>query len=112
MSDYEHHIGKITEVVIKESLELTCKEIVENNELPSYQDSYVEYLLDELYDEYLVINGKLYSVEKEAIDPYDDIQRLHKNEDGTFSFEAKFYNGGTCLSEVLEDAFNKISDKE
>jgi hypothetical protein len=30
------------------------------------------------------------------------------NEDGTITFIQQFYNGGTCLSEVIEEGIRKI----
>lgn len=33
---------------------------------------------------------------------YDDILESHTNDDNTISFFTQFYNGWTCLSEMLE----------
>lgn len=42
-------------------------------------------------------------------DEYADIIKTWKNEDGTISFVAEFYNGGTCLVEVLDDSLKKLN---
>jgi hypothetical protein len=36
---------------------------------------------------------------------------LTKNEDGTISFIGQFYNGGTCLDEMLEEALDEMKEK-
>jgi hypothetical protein len=37
-----------------------------------------------------------------------DIRTLTKNDDGTYDFVMSFYNGETCLEEMLGDAFARI----
>lgn len=37
-----------------------------------------------------------------------DIQTMTKNEDGTFDFISSFYNGGTCLAEMLSESYEKM----
>jgi hypothetical protein len=34
---------------------------------------------------------------------------MQKNEDGTITFVMQFYNGGTCLSECIEEELEKIN---
>jgi hypothetical protein len=37
------------------------------------------------------------------LDGDDDIYQITQNEDGTLSFIMRFYNGGTCLTECIEE---------
>ena len=39
----------------------------------------------------------------------DDIFKFWKNDDGSISFVAEFYNGGTCLSEIIEEGIKSIN---
>lgn len=58
---------------------------------------------------YLFINNELYLLIEHEEDEYADIIKTWKNEDGTISFVAEFYNGGTCLVEVLNDSIKKLN---
>lgn len=40
-----------------------------------------------------------------------DVSTFTKLEDGSYSFTMSFYNGGTCLPEMLSDAFRKAREK-
>lgn len=42
----------------------------------------------------------------------DDLYLTKQNSDNTISFTYSFYNGGTCLSELLEEGLNKIDKNE
>lgn len=37
-----------------------------------------------------------------------DINTMTKNEDGTFDFVTSFYNGGTCLADMLCASYEKM----
>ena len=41
----------------------------------------------------------------------DDIYQLTPNSDGTISFTMRFYNGGTCLSECIEEGLEQLKKK-
>jgi hypothetical protein len=112
MSDYEQHIGKLKEIEIEESLETTCKEIMENKELPSYCSSYKEFLFDEKYDDYIVADDKLYKVvESQDIESYDDIMYAEENNDGTISFVVRYYNGGSGFGDAIGEALKNLEVK-
>jgi len=111
MSYTEHIKGKMREIPIIKSYEETCKNIYEaetgSDKLPSWCMGYDEYLYEEC-PEYLLLKGRIFKIiEKEDIDPDTDFTNLTENEDGTISFETRFYNGGTCLSEVLESGIKR-----
>ena len=115
MSYTEYHIGKIKPINITgEELENYCKQILlehsyisENSpEKDEFYNSYAELLVDELGDEYMYLNGILYKIiEDKEVD--DDVVNITRNEDGTINYVATFYNGGTCLTEVLESVLKK-----
>jgi hypothetical protein len=47
----------------------------------------------------------------EDLDPYDTIEVLNEQSDGTYTFEMRWYNGGGSLGELLEDNLTKIVRK-
>lgn len=60
-----------------------------------------------LEDVYYIVGNKVYEdIDHVELDEYgfDDFK---KNEDGTISYLTMFYNGGTCLSEVIESGLKK-----
>jgi len=58
----------------------------------------------DLEETHLIIEDKLYKIEAEKLDPYDEITLAHKNIDGSINFFVQFYNGSGDLSEALETA--------
>lgn len=108
MSYDEKHFGKIRLLTLADgqSTNDLCKELCEKNnyEFSSYHDDYIECLKDNGYEKYLVTENGIYEIfehKEVSDDPY--VQKLIPLGDGTFEFVATFYNGGTCLSEILED---------
>lgn len=61
-----------------------------------------------LKDVYYIVGKKVY----EDIDhvEFDEcgFNDFRKNEDGTISYFTMFYNGGACLSEVIEDGLKEV----
>ncbi len=106
MSDYESHSGKIRKVFpqVNENFEQLCKRLwVENGQKEDDYDK--EQLFDEFYEKYLKINNEIWEVvEHEDLDDEDMFCRLSRNSDGTVSFHTRYYNGGTCMSEMIEEA--------
>lgn len=59
------------------------------------------------YKTHIVLNDIVWEfIEKEELDSCGD-SRLVKNPDGTMDFLALWYNGGGCLSEVIEGNMNE-----
>jgi hypothetical protein len=110
MSETVHYRGILTEVDMldNETLEEQCKRILGDVELPSYFKSYQEMLLDQFYQTYIIYDNTLYLVEKENYEPDEDIFYSKGNEDGTISFEVKYYNGGCGFNEAIEEALKSI----
>ncbi|MDP4159789.1 MAG: hypothetical protein Q8911_08515 [Bacillota bacterium] len=107
MSETVHYRGTLTVVErsVNETLEEQCKRILGYPELESYHDSFQEQLLHENYHAYVIHDDVLYFVEKQDIDPDEDICRVEKNSNGTFDFEVKYYNGGCSFDEAIQEAF-------
>jgi hypothetical protein len=112
MSDTHTIVGKIKKVDLKgKSIEEFAKEHMSliSNELPSYFESYTEYL-KEYYDykRYFTAKGKLYEIIEATDFTYNDFCRINENVDETYSFVTSFYDGGTCLIEMLEDEMSNV----
>lgn len=104
MSQTELHIGKLRKVELEQnqSLEDFYKEKLKNIGI-------TELRKDEFYEKYFVINNVIWEIfDHEEKDDSDDIYELKPNPDGTLSFIMKFYNGGTCLSECIEEELKKL----
>lgn len=103
MSGQETVKGTIKLIANKEDAERISKKILEEKGLlTSYCETYVSALTSECFDEYVVIKDDLYEVESKQLDPYGFFE-ISKVKDGEYNFVASFYNGGTCLSELLEE---------
>lgn len=110
LSETVHYKGvlKTIERHEGETLEEQCKRLLENKELPSYFDSYAEYLLDENYKKITIQNGVVYLIEKEEVDPDGDIFNASINDNGEIEFEVRYYNGGCGFDEAIEEAIKSI----
>lgn len=61
-----------------------------------------------LYDDYIYANNHLYvPLELKELCRTSFVE-IKDNHDGTFSFYTSFYNGGTCLSEMIEEKLEKM----
>lgn len=112
----ERHIGKIKKVdldnyTIEGWCEKKCKSI--GLCLGEYNKSYKNALLSEPYPAIVIeVDDTLWEIieDKEEEDT-EDISILIPNNDGTYSYIMQFYNGGTCLSEMLEDEIKNIKEE-
>jgi hypothetical protein len=111
LSETVHYKGVLKKVerYEGETLEEQCKRLMGNKELPSYFDSYEEYLVDENYKKITIQNGVVYRVEKEDVDPDSDIFKANINDKGEIEFEVRYYNGGCGFDEAIEEAVNRIN---
>lgn len=112
MSRVEHHKGKIRELpLVNGCLETTCLAVIQEagrgDEIGSRYTAH-EFIMDELYNEYLIMNGKLYAIESKEYDDNRDIAEATVNPDGTIDFEVKFYNGGASMCEMIRLAVDKL----
>ena len=115
MSSTETHFGKLRKVEVKNyTLEQWCEHKCKENgniELKSYFDSWQEQMIDEYYEKYFIVNGEVWeAIEHIESEDGEFIDIMIPNEDGTITFVQQFYNGGTCLSECIEDGIKKITN--
>lgn len=109
MSEMETHIGKMKRVKC-DSIEQKAGELMAfDGDRPEYFQTNKQWLLCEK-ENFVVIGDTLWEIiEDKELDGDDDINHLTENEDGTISFVSRFYNGGTCLTEMLEEGIEKLN---
>ncbi len=112
MSETETLVGKLIPEPIFENLEKTAERILFANGwgIGEYHDSAIDALRDEGYEKYYMTGESIYRVEMESEDPYDDIFHAVKNDDQSYSFTLKYYNGGCSFDEAVKNAL-KEADK-
>lgn len=57
-------------------------------------------------NEIFLVNGVLYEAEVEELDAYGVIDKK-LNEDGSVDITALFYNGCTCIGEIIEEVLKE-----
>ena len=115
MSETEAWIGKAKVIKAKdgEDLEGLCQRLCEESriEKSSYHESYQEALADESYKTIVIVDGVVYDTsDKKELD-YEYMCEASYSDDETIEFQLVFYNGGTCFTEMLEDAVKKAKSK-
>ena len=118
MSRTEFHTGKLYPVKIETSLEETCRSIATRHGVElgeDWQDDFrenfneYEYQHKRVTEEYFIHGEKLYRVIDHAESEDEEyFMRLSRNADGSLHFIGQFYNGGTCFSEMLEEALDEL----
>ena len=115
MSDYETHYGKIKKVETDLSCEEFAKQefikITDKNTLPIGYNNFIEALRDES-EEFYFVNSKIYRIENNELDGDSDIFHYKELEDTSIEYTLRFYNGGTGLSEQIEEIINKVDKGE
>lgn len=107
MSDVESYTGKLIPVELNnKTIDEWIMDKLHTQEL-GYYSNWVEALEDNHYQEYHYdsSNNILYKIEKENFDN-EGFMIFNKNDDNTYSFTTSFYNGGTYLGEMLQNAIN------
>ena len=114
MSQTETHFGKLRRVVFPEGqtleqwCEAKCNELGKT-EKSSWCKTWYEQLRDINDEDVYFANDELWeTIEDFSAEEGDDIYQLHLNEDGTVTYVMQFYNGGTCLSECLEESLANL----
>ncbi len=115
MSQTETHFGKLRKVEFKpyqtleQWCEAKCRELGKT-ELSSYTDTWYEQLKDDYSETFFFTNNDIWEAfEHHEVDDDDYIYHLQPNEDGTLTFIMQFYNGGTCLTECIEESLQKLN---
>lgn len=122
MSDYEQHIGRIkpvykqpneafytyTKRIFGDAFKEECWREYEESDKDGDDLSNLIYECDLNEKAFLIKDVWYVVVESKEIDSYDDIQELLPQADGSYVYIMRFYNGGTCLEEMLEEALEKL----
>lgn len=106
MSETEHHRGTLTPVEITTNIETTAKILLEGQELDSWHDTWRDKLEED--EGYHVTDSMIYIVADTETPDYEDIFLAIKNDDGTISYETKYYNGGCGFNEAIDLAIENI----
>lgn len=116
MSQNEFHTGKLVPVdlggkTIEEFAEEICKESG-ISKISSYHDSWLEeFRYGPAEEKYFIIDGEIYEMVEHLESDDDYFVHMIRNNDGSISFSTQFYNGGTCLSEVVEGSVSTMNKK-
>lgn len=114
MSDYEAHRGRLIvfdrreKETDKDYTERFFKELKINFDEEQFDNEGIrEFLGWHLeVEKGVYVNNKFYlNVNHKEIDPFEDIQELEGNDQDGYTYFMRFYNGGTCLTEMIEEAF-------
>jgi hypothetical protein len=113
MSYTETHIGKLRKVdLIGKTPEQWAENECKNfgvTELQSYNKTWWEQFLDKNnnYEKYFIFKDEVWEAfEHQEIE--EDINQFTLQPDGTIHFVTQFYNGGTCLSEMVEEGIERV----
>ena len=126
MSYAERNTGKIKLVaeMTKEECEQYChdyynREFGQTDEIPRFCEDWLEACNDELWKQryedpkksprFVYVNGKLwfaYDIREHEIGSF--FFDIVKTSDGEYVFNTSFYNGGTCLEEILDEEMEKF----
>lgn len=107
MSTQETYKGTLTPVDL-DGLTVAQKiqEILGTTELPFLTETWVEALEEGRNDYFYDANAEvLYHLHKVELDEEDFIS-MESHDDGSYSFVTSFYNGGTQLSEMLQEGLS------
>lgn len=76
---------------------------------PDFCDTWKECYNNEFWPLSMIeVNGEMWEiVEDKEEDDTEDISILKKAPDGSYDYIMQFYDGGTCLAEMLEDAMKE-----
>ena len=106
MSETRHYRGKIVKIATgHKEMEAKSKSILERagkTEVPSYLDSWTEYLEDYYYKGYVRVGNDLYAVDKTEVGD-EDVFVATRTKDG-YDFEVAYYDGGMSFDEAIEEA--------
>ena len=119
MSDIELHKGIIKKIDteglsvedwVKQYIDKYAKENPNSWIARHINDSEFDYkqeFLDITWDQnYIITKNYIFKAYDEML--YGDFVDIHKNANGTYSYRTQFYNGGTCLTEMLEEGLKEI----
>lgn len=112
MSETVRYTGTLTKVTLLpgETLEEQCQRLMYTKQPNSTCMSYVDQLLDCMYNIYTVQEGVLYLIEKHQIPVETETFKAQETRDGDINFEVAYYNGGCCLTDALTEAIRNMRE--
>ena len=114
MSETVHYKGiaiKIEQPNDKTLLDVAKGILKERNyDIANHYDNAIECLTQEFYEEFFYHpkTQNLYKITKEGHDLEQEIIKADLMDDGTITYELRYYNGGAGFEECMEEAFDKI----
>lgn len=105
MSRIEFHTGKLRK--IEQQPEVFAKQFLWKKR--DFYETFLEHLLSEQYKNFVLLAGDLYEFveHEENQDSETYFCKFYEDSNGELNFITNFYNGGTCLSEMLKDGFKQ-----
>lgn len=111
MSNTEYHKGKLKKCFDEEmSFEDGINILKKQYPLKEYDFNIEDKYIDSDILHY--INNTWYKVTDHKCFEPDYIDEFEINSDGEIEFMVGFYNGGTCLSEMLEQGMDRVIKKQ
>lgn len=111
MSETESHVGTLKPVKKlhdSETVNEIAKRLLEGKGINvNPNENVMEQLRENDYDKYFEYNGVLYEADNKELNG-DDICEATMQDDGTIKYALQFYNGGTCFSEMMDDALKSL----
>ena len=99
--------------VVEKEFPDVYKNITENG-FPCWSDNWMEVYNDHAQNKEMYIYTKSILFKVFNVKNYEDYGYfcdVQKTDDNEYRFITQYYNGGTCLSEILEEEADKIADK-
>lgn len=114
MSEDMNYRGRLVPVDLGDlTIEEKAKELANGVELEDYYDSYLERLTDEESDSkrylYHDKTRRLFLIEDLELRQSSTFVDVKAEENGSYTFNTQFYNGGTYLEEMLNDGLDSVS---
>lgn len=109
----EEELDEYMKHVVEEEFPDVYKNITENG-FPCWSDNWMEVYNDNAQNNEMYIYTKSILFKVFSVKNYEDYGYfcdVQKTDDNEYRFITQYYNGGTCLSEILEEEADKIADK-
>ena len=116
MSEMVRHVGKLREIILENEsisdwIEGMCTALCVKDNGDGLLDALNEFYYDRGENhcyKYIIIDGRLFELINDKKEDYEnDIEFLSPNSDGTYDYVMQYYNGGACLSDMIEGAIRE-----
>lgn len=110
MSEQQTKRGKFKEIDLQgKTIEEYCKEYcISRGEEKDDDETWREFFFDMYWEDFFVVNDRLFQLI--AVEKLDSVNytKIDKEDNGVYSFYSTFYNGGTYLTECLENKLEEM----